>query len=135
MAISQASREMGAQMGFVRRLAGRVDDQEEAVAQVGDHQVVQDAACLVREKAIALAVRLQPENVDRQESLERAGDIGEIAARARRHRDLAHMGHVEKASGCTRMQMLLEQACRVVQRHLVAGERHHPGAASQMKGV
>ena len=46
-------------------------------------------------------------------------------SRCARARELAHMRDVEQAGGRAHMQVLLQNAGRVLHRHLIAGERHH----------
>ena len=48
---------------------------------------------------------------------------------------LAHMRHVEEAGPRAGVQMLGEDAGRVVHRHLIAGKRHHAGAERPMERV
>ncbi len=56
----------------VLRLAGGVDDDEEVVAPVGEHEVVPDAARVVGEEAIALAPGGEAQHVDRHHGFEAA---------------------------------------------------------------
>src|SRR5262249_34088073 len=65
----------------------------------------------------------------RNEPFERRGRI-----RAS-ERDLAHMRHVEKAGLRSGMEMLGENARRILDRHLVAGKRHHLGAELAVESV
>ncbi|EEF24056.1 conserved hypothetical protein [Ricinus communis] len=51
-------------------LAGGIDDDEEIVVHMGNHQVVEDAALVVGEEAIALAAFGETEDVDRHEAFE-----------------------------------------------------------------
>ena len=43
------------------------------------------------------------------------------------------MAHIEQAGGGAGMQMLLQDPGRILDRHLIAGERHHAGPARQMQ--
>ena len=54
--------------------------------------------------------------------LERRGRIGAGETQ------LAHMRNVEQPGLGAGVQMLGEDAGRILHRHLIAGERHHPGA-------
>ena len=114
-------------------LAGGVDDEEEVVAAVGDHQVVEDAAGLVGEEGIALASFLQARDADRDQRLQ--GERGILdPPRLRPDRHLAHMRDVEEAGGTPRVEVLLEDAGGILHRHRVAREGHHPPAEFLVEG-
>ncbi len=125
-------REMGAQVPEVGRLVGGVDHQHEPVAEIGHHQVVADAAAGIGQEAVALPAGLQPANVGRDQGFQGAGGVGRIV---RGERDLAHMRDVEQAGAGAGVTVLRQQAGGVMQRHVVAGKRHHPRAAAQVQGV
>ena len=125
-------RQMRAQMRLVGVLAGRVDDQRQMIAAIGDHQIVEDAAGRIREQRIALTILRDADNVSRHQLLERARRVGDRAG-FRTQRNLSHMRHVEQAGGFARMQMLFENAQRILQRHRIAGERHHASAKLDMQ--
>src|SRR3546814_3305724 len=93
-------------------LAGGIDDHEEMIVAVGDHQVVENAAILVGEEAVALAAGLQAEDVDRHERLERTAGVADRAGSGAKD-NLAHVGNVEKAGGRACLQMRLEDAGRI----------------------
>src|SRR5262249_10202188 len=48
---------------------------------------------------------------------------------------LAHMRDVEEPGGGAGMAMLGDDAGRIMQRHRVAGERHHPGAERLVQSI
>ncbi len=73
------SGEVGVQVRLVSGFASRVDDHQQTVAEIGDHQVVQDAAGRVGEHAITLAIGLEAENVDGQQAFERPGRIRKVS--------------------------------------------------------
>ena len=78
-------------VGEIVLLAAGVDHQEQPlVAEVGDHQVVQDAAGLVGEQRVALAAGLQAGDVARHQPLHHCGGGGAG------QRGLAHVRHVEQ---------------------------------------
>ena len=93
------------------------------VAGVGDHEIVEDAAVVVGEQRVALATLGQADHVDRHQALERRR-----RATAAAKPDLAHVGDVEQAGRVAGVPMLLDDAVAVLDRHLVAGERHHARA-------
>jgi hypothetical protein len=110
-------------MGDVGRLAGRVDHQEQTVAEVGHHEVVEDAAGGVGEEGIALAPDAEADHVDRHHGLQpgRRARAGED--------DLAHVGNVEQAGRAAGVGVLAEDAAGVLHRHFVAGEGRELGPA------
>jgi hypothetical protein len=70
-----------AQVGQVLVLAGGVDHQEQGVVtQVGDHQVVEDAALFVGEHGIALHAHRQVDDVHRHQAFQRLGGISAAQA-------------------------------------------------------
>ena len=78
-------------VGEVVLLAAGVHDEEQPVpGQPRDHQVVEDAAGLVGQQAVALAARLEPDDVARHQPFQRRGGVGALQA------GLAHMGDVEQ---------------------------------------
>jgi hypothetical protein len=91
------------------------------IAAIGDHQIVENAAALVREERIALAPRREAEDIRRHEPFERPSRIGNVTG-LRTHNDLPHVRDIEQTSGGACVQMLLEHARRILDRHLVAGE-------------
>lgn len=122
--------DMLAQVRQVLLFAGGVDHQEQGVVtQVGDHQVVEDAALRVGEHGIALHAHRQVDDIDRYQRLQGAGGI--VAAQD----DLAHVRDIEQAGLLAGVQVLLEHAQRVLHGHVVAGERHHARAQFQVQGV
>ncbi len=113
-------------------LAGGVDDDEEVVAEMGDHQVVENAAVVIGEETVALATFRETEDIDGNERFQRKRGIL-ILAGLRLDDDLAHVGHVEEAGGGAGLQMFLHDAGRILHRHVIAGEGHHAGAERQMQ--
>ena len=127
-----ATRHVRLHMGDVLVLAGGVDDDEEMIPAVGDHQVIENAAIVAGKEAVALAAGLKAEDVDRHELLE--GERRILRRSGRRGDDhLSHVGDVKETGRGARMQVFLHHAERILHRHVVAGERHHPGAERQMQ--
>ena len=124
-------RKPGLKMGKIVGLAGCIDHEHEVVAAIGDHEVVEDAAPVVRQERIALASRLQSEDVDGNQRLQRQRGVLDPAALGP-HGDLAHMRDVEQPGRLPGMQMLLDDAAVVLQRHRISGEGHHPRAVALM---
>ena len=67
-----AIREMRAQMRLVLGLAGGVDHQEQMVAEIRDHQIVENAAVVIGELRVALPARRNRHDVLRHQPLQRA---------------------------------------------------------------
>ena len=125
---------MRAQMRFVLGLAGGVDHQQQVVADIRDHQVVENAATLVGELRVALPARCDADDILRHQPLQRGGGVLNAAGFGAQ-RDLAHMRDVEQAGCLAGVQMFLHHAAWILHRHLIAGERHHPGPARKMQRV
>ena len=118
-------------------LARGVDDEHQATVAAGaggprHHQVVDDAAGIGEELAVALAAGGEIDDVGGNEGLERGGRRRVVGADEHR---LAHVRDVEQAGLRARRQMLLEDAERILHGHLVARERHHLGAERHVLGV
>ncbi|OIQ77767.1 hypothetical protein GALL_405330 [mine drainage metagenome] len=117
----------------VLHLARGVDDQEVFVAvaartrPVRQHQVVEQSAGLVGEVAVALAAQRQADDVDRDQALERGGRVGAADAH------LAHVRDVEQAGAGASRAVLGHHAAGVLDRHFIAGERHHLGTQAQVQ--
>jgi hypothetical protein len=107
-----ARADFGLDVRDVAHLAGAVDDHEQpgdarvAAAAVEEHQVVDDAAFVIEQQAVALLAGGQVDHVDRHQRLERGRRVGAYQAQ------LAHVGHVEQAGGLARVQVLGHQARR-----------------------
>ena len=122
------------QVSLIVLLAARVDDQHEMIAQICDHQIVEDAARGIGKKRVALSPFAETEQVDGDELFECARRIRH-ASETGAHDKLAHMRDVEQPRRCARMQMLLDDAGRILHRHVVTGERHHPRAEPHVQST
>ena len=83
----------------------------------------------IGEEGVALLVHAEVDHVHRHQRLERARRI--VAAQAQ----LAHVRDVEQRGRLPALPVLGQDAVRVVDRHLVARERHHLGAELDMQIV
>jgi hypothetical protein len=99
---------MLAEVRDVLRLAGGVDHDEEVIASVGDHQIVQYAAVLVREQGVALLPGTKPDHVDRHQAFQR---LGRALAR---EAELPHMGDVEQAGVLAGVVVFLDDAAAIL---------------------
>ena len=93
------------QPGQVVSGAGGVDHQQEPVAVMGDHQVVEDPAPLVGEESVALPVLGQAEDAGRDQGLQRGRGLRQVPGHGA-DQDLAHVRHVEEAGVGPRVQVL-----------------------------
>ena len=109
-------------------LGGAVDDDVEILAPARRHQVVDDPAFLVEQQRIfGLHVGGGLEVAGHQ-LLERRIDAAAV------HQQLAHVADVEQPGILARPQVLGDDPF-VLDRHFVAGERHHPRTALAVPGV
>ena len=129
MPLRRDLRDAGGEVLRVGVLAAGVDDQQQAVAVVGDHQVIQDAAGLVQEQAVALPARLDAQHVARHQRLQRRRGIGAVQA------DLAHVRHVEQRRTLPALHVLRHDAGGELHRQLIAGKGHHAAAQPAMQRV
>ena len=132
---AHAHRQPLADEGKVDGLARRVDDEpQNAVGfrRPRHHQVVDDAAAFVQELGVALPARPEVEDVRGNERLEESGDACVVRPFKQR---LAHVRHVKQTGCLAGVQMLSEDARRVLDRHVVAGERSHPGAELDVESM
>ncbi len=116
-------------MREILRLARRIHHQQQMVAVVGDHQIVEDAAGVVGEDRVTLTADAQVDHVDRHQRFECGRGGGT------RESHLTHVRDVEKPGGGARVQVLLDDAGRVLHRHVVTRERHHAGAKLAVERV
>ena len=107
-------------MRFVCIPAACIDDKEEMIASVDDHQIIEDAAARIGEQRISLPPFIEAQQVDRRQSLERT--CGVLAA-VRADGELTHVRDIEETRRSTGVEMLLEDAVREIDRHLVSCER------------
>ncbi len=102
-------------------LGRAVDDDVEILAAPGRHQIVDDPAIVVEQQRIFelhVAERLE---IGREQGFERP--VGAVAV----DQQLAHMADVEQPGILARPQMLGDDAF-ILDRHLIARERHHARA-------
>ena len=132
---AQACGQALANEGEVDSLARRVDDEPQDAVGAGKashHQVVDDSAAFVQELSVALSARREVDNVCGNERFEKGGEARVVRALEQR---LAHMRDIEQAGSPASMQMLGKDARRVLDRHVVAGERRHAGAELDVERV
>jgi len=111
------------QMCEIGLLARRVDDEHQPILNARRHQIVEDAAPVVQQQRVAHLPRHQRLQIARDQRLQRARRLGTAQP------DLTHMRNIEEAGLGAGVQVLGDDAARVLHRHLIAGERHHFGAA------
>ncbi len=121
--------------GEIFLLGGGVDDDVEAagrslLGRPRDHQVVEDAALLVEEDRVTDLTGLETADVARDQALGDRGNgvvvgVGIAGALRQGQERRPHVGHIEEAGVLTRPFVLGDDTGRVLDRHGVAGERHH----------
>ena len=113
-------------VGDIARLAGAIDDDEQVAAvrniTVEEHQVIDDAARIVQQEAVALPAGGQVHHIDRNQGFKCRGCIRPHQAQ------LAHVRHIKQPGGSARVKMLGHQALGVLHRHGIAGKGHHARA-------
>jgi hypothetical protein len=95
-------------------------------APVDEHQVIDDAAFVIEQQAVALLAGLQADHVHGNQGLERGCGVSTHQAQ------LAHVRDVEQAGGGAGVVVFGHQAGRVLHRHRIAGKRHHAGTEFHM---
>ena len=125
--------DMGAQMRLIGLLAGGIDHQDQVIAGIGHHEIVEDAARFIGEEGIARAAGGKPGDIGGDDPLQRRREAA--ATRLRREAKLAHMGDVEQPRLAAGLQMLRQYAGGILHRHVIAGEGHHLGAELEMQIV
>ena len=115
-------------MGQIAMLGGAVHYEVKALACVGDHQVIQDAAIVRQQQRITHAVRLQRLEVTGRQAFQPFGGAFPF------HQQLAHVRHVEQPSMFTRPQMLGDDAVKL-DRHGIASKRHHARAQAAVHRI
>ncbi len=71
----------------MRQVSGRrgsIDDEKPEVAQIGDHQIIANAARLVGQHRVALPAGLEPHHIHRDQPFQLARH-GQVIARKRAH--------------------------------------------------
>ena len=87
---------MRAQMRLIGHFASRIDNQEQMVTAMRNHQIVDDAARFICEQRITLAAGCQAKDIDRHQLLKgprRIGHLPRVCAQS----DLPHVRNIEKA--------------------------------------
>ena len=106
------------QMREILILARGVDHQEQLViAQIGNHQVVEDAAAFVGEHRITLHAHRQVDDVHRHQGFQGFGRIGTGQT------NLAHVRDVEQPRLFAGVLVFFHHPERILHGHVVAGER------------
>ena len=121
---------LGLDVGNIADLAGAVDDHKNlVVALVEEHQVIDDAALVIEQQAVALFAHGQIDHVHRDQRLKRRCGV------RTNQTQLAHVRNVKQTGGLARVVVFGHQASRVLHRHGIAGKRHHARAKFDVKGV
>ncbi|MPM47009.1 hypothetical protein SDC9_93717 [bioreactor metagenome] len=113
----------------VAHLAGTVDDHEDVLATVEEHQVIDDAAIVIEQQAVALLAFCQADHIHRHQGFEGSCGVGTHQAQ------LAHVRDIEQTGCLARVVVLCHQPGGVLHGHGVAGKRHHAGAELDVQCV
>ncbi len=128
-----ACTDMRGDMGHVRHLAGAVDHYEQVAAMgyiaVDEHQIVQNTAGVVEQQAVALLADRKVDHVHRNQRFQCGRGLWPAKAQ------LTHVGDIEQAGCMARVLVFGHDPGRVLNRHAVAGKRHHARAEFQMQVV
>ena len=116
-------------------LSRGVDDEPQRAVRAWrarDHQVVDNSALVVEQLGIALAAGSEIEEIGRAKRFEKGGDSCMIGALDQR---LAHVRDVEEPSKFAGVKVLGQDARRIMDRHVITGERRHARAELDVQGV
>jgi hypothetical protein len=120
---------VGPELGEVAAPVGGVDHQHVPVGKAVDEQVVEQPPLVVEQRGILRLPHLDAVHVVR-------GDVLNEVTRPRApHLDLAHVGDVEQPRAAAHRLVLRGDPRRILHRHLVAGEGHHPRPERHVLGV
>ena len=105
------------------------------IAEIRDHQIVEDAAGLVGELGVALPARCNRDDVLRHQPLQRQRGVLDLAGfrRAARSGPYARRRTGRRLARVCRCSFSTPAA--ILHRHVIAGERHHLAAARDMQRV
>ena len=109
--------------------AAGIDNQLQDAVETGDHQIVKNAALVVKKHRIADTSLGDGANIGRGQPLQRRVGVGPAKP------DLRHMRYVEQAGLIAGCQMLRLDAVGILHRHVPAGERHHSRALREVEIV
>jgi hypothetical protein len=115
------------QVDFVRVLAGRIGDDEKAVPEPGNHEIVANSSMLVGKQCISLPPRSKANDIHGYDRFQRTRYALAVAV-SRSNFELSHMGHVEKSSCRADVKVFFQDSIRVLNGHLVSRKGNHPSA-------
>lgn len=120
--------QMFPQMGDIVPFHRAIDDQKQAHGRPRDHQIIQNAACVLQQQGITLPPLGQRCEIRRGQRLQRR--IGTIPG----DHQLAHMRHIEQTRLRAGPQMFGNNAFKL-QGHVIARKGHHPCTTGAMPGI
>ena len=121
-------------MPFIDILAAGIDNERKMIAALVDHQIIDDTAAVVGEKRVTLPCGSKAQYIDRHNALKSVRSVGHPAG-TRAQCDLPHMRDIEQTGSDAGVQVFLQHAQRVLDRHVVAGEWRHASAHLQVQRV
>ncbi len=115
-------------MGDIAVFGRGIDHKAQPAREADRHQIVDDAAMVVEQQRVAHPGFAEAGNIAGHQGLQHV-------SRDTMQRYLSHVRNIEKSRLGAGMEMLGDDARWVLHRHLVAGKRHHLGAARDMQRV
>ena len=113
----------GGEVGQILLRVGRVHHQQEAIRlELVEVRVVHGTAVLSGDDAVLSLVEIQGQDVAAEHVLQERHPIRPL------DEETAHVAHVEQTAAGTGVQMLGDDALRILDGHLPAAEIHHGGA-------
>ena len=103
------------------------------IAPVGKHQIIQDAAVLIGEKAIALTTLCKTSHIDGHHRLKPRAKRGHIGLGPQDY--LPHVTDIEQARRRACVEMFFHHASRILHRHFIARKGHHLSTKGNMQVV
>ena len=114
-------------MRDVLRFARGVHHDVQVASRVENHQIIEDAACVVGEERVTLLTGRNANHVNGNERFERRSRVSAMQFH------LPHVRHIKQTSVRSSVKMLFQHAKRILHRHFVASKRHHARAKAHVQ--
>ena len=124
------ARQVCPQVCNILPLTTRIDHEEKCLLRpTGNNQVIQYSTLFVSEYGIGLPIVCQPINIHRHKRLKHRGTTGAL------YNDLTHVGDIKQPGRLPSMQMLANDASRVLHRHVITSKGYHFGAQLSVQRI
>ena len=110
-------------------LTRRINHQKQAIARIGNHQIVQNGAIIIGKGGITRPAGFEDGDITGHKLFQ----LGHSVFTGQAH--LPHMRHIKKTSLGTGMKMFALNTQRILNRHVISGKRHHFGTQFDMKVI